>query len=119
MAYWGAAMTYNHPFWDAPTQADKQSAWALVQKGMDAKERSAREKMYIDAVAALFRDGGAGSKPARDKAYMKAMEALYARYPDDDTKLFYALSILGTIEEGCRWSEKQALTANLIEQVLR
>src|SRR5208337_67872 len=34
MAYWGAAMTYNHPFWDAPTQADEQSAWALVQKGM-------------------------------------------------------------------------------------
>src|SRR6516164_9921651 len=24
MAYWGAAMTYNHPFWDAPTQADEQ-----------------------------------------------------------------------------------------------
>src|SRR5215472_12569588 len=33
MAYWGAAMTYNHPFWDAPTQEDEQSAWALVQKG--------------------------------------------------------------------------------------
>jgi len=23
MAYWGAAMTYNHPFWDAPTQTDE------------------------------------------------------------------------------------------------
>ena len=25
MAYWGAAMTYNHPFWDAPTPADEQN----------------------------------------------------------------------------------------------
>ena len=22
IAYWGAAMTYNHPFWDAPSSAD-------------------------------------------------------------------------------------------------
>src|SRR5215831_8807177 len=117
MAYWGAAMTYNHPFWDAPTQADEQSAWALVQKGMKAKEKSPREGMYIDAVAALYREGGAGKKSARDKAYMNAMAAAYARYPDDDTKLFYALSILGTMEEGSPWSAQQELAAKLIEQV--
>src|SRR6516165_4335100 len=117
MAYWGAAMTYNHPFWDAPTQTDEQSAWALVQKGMKAKEKSPREGMYIDAVAVLYQDGGAGKKSARDKAYMNAMAALYARYPDDDTKLFYALSILGTIEEGSPWSAQQGLAAQLIKQV--
>jgi len=117
MAYWGAAMTYNHPFWDAPTQADEQSAWALVQKGMNAKEKSPREAMYIDAVAALYRDGGAGKKSDRDMAYRNTMAALYTSYPDDDTKLFYALSILGTIEEGSPWSAQQALAARLIEQV--
>jgi tetratricopeptide (TPR) repeat protein len=117
MAYWGAAMTYNHPFWDAPTQTDEQSAWTLVQKGMKAKKKSPREAMYIDAVAALYREGGAGKKSDRDKAYMNAMAALYTRYPDDDTKLFYALSILGTIEEGSQWSGQQELAARMIEQV--
>ena len=117
MAYWGAAMTYNHPFWDAPTQADEQSAWAFVQEGMKAKETSPREVMYVDAVAALYRDGGAGKKSTRDKAYMNAMARVYAKYPDDDTKLFYALSILATIEEGSAWSTQQALAARLIEQV--
>ena len=34
MAYWGAAMTYNHPFWDPPTNEDLSAAWALVQKGL-------------------------------------------------------------------------------------
>lgn len=72
--------------------------------------------MYLDAVAALYRDGGAGKKSARDQAYMKAMAAFYARDPDDETKLFYALAILNTIEEGSPWSDQQALAAQLIEQ---
>jgi len=117
MAYWGAAMTYNHPFWDAPTQADEQSAWALVRKAMRAAEKSPRERMYINAIAALYRDGGAGKKSARDEAYMNAMAAVYAKYPDNETKLFYALSILATVEEGSPWSAQQALAARLIEQV--
>src|SRR5438046_5142449 len=29
IAYWGAAMTYNHPFWDAPSSADETAAWGL------------------------------------------------------------------------------------------
>jgi hypothetical protein len=93
-------MTYNHPFWDAPTKADEQTAWELVQKAVRAKEKSFREGMYIDAVAALYRDGGAGTKTDRDRAYMNAMASFYTEYPDDETKLFYALSILATIEEG-------------------
>jgi hypothetical protein len=32
IAYWGATMTYNHPFWDPPSQTDETAAWALVQK---------------------------------------------------------------------------------------
>ena len=42
MAYWGAAMTYNHPFWDPPSQADETAAWALVQKGLKARHASTR-----------------------------------------------------------------------------
>jgi hypothetical protein len=66
MAYWGAAMTYNHPFWDAPSQADETVAWTLVQKGLSAPEASAREKLCLAAVVALYKDAGAGSKSVRD-----------------------------------------------------
>ena len=117
IAYWGAAMTYNHPYWDPPTNSDERKAWALVQQGMKAKEMSPREKMYLDAVAALYRNGGEGSRADRGTAYMNKMAAIYARYPDDETKLFYALSILDTLEEGSPWSAQQELAANLIEQV--
>ena len=38
MAYCGAALSYNHPFWDPPSQADEASAWALVQRGISGSE---------------------------------------------------------------------------------
>jgi tetratricopeptide (TPR) repeat protein len=117
MAYWGAAMTYNHPFWDPPSQADETAAWALVQRGLKARKSSAREKLYLAAVAALYNDAGAGTKSVRDENYRKAMAALYANYPDDETKLFYGLSILGDIPEGSKGFERQGQAAKLFEEV--
>ncbi len=117
MAYWGAAMTYNHPFWDAPTREDESAAWALVQKGLQATKKTLREKMYLDAVAALYKDAGAGSKSEHDEAYKDAMKTVYEKYPDDETRLFYGLSILGTIKEGAKGFEKQAIAARLFEEV--
>ncbi len=40
-------------FWDAPSSADETAAWGLVQKGLAAKKMSPREKLYLNAVAAL------------------------------------------------------------------
>ena len=117
MAYWGAAMTYNHPFWDAPTREDESAAWALVQKGRQTTKKTPREEMYLDAVAALYKNAGAGSKSERDEAYKNAMKAVYEKYPDDEVKLFYGLSILGTIKEGTPGFERQAVAAKLFEEV--
>ena len=117
MAYWGAAMTYNHPFWDPPSKDDETAAWALVQKGISASEASAREKLYLAAVAALYQDGGAGSKSFRDQNYRDAMAVAYAQYPDDETALFYGLSILGAVPEGSKGFEQQQQAAKLFEAV--
>ncbi|MEX0691293.1 MAG: hypothetical protein WD934_06660 [Gemmatimonadales bacterium] len=96
MAYWGEAMTYNHPLW---SQWDDVAARAVLQRlGASAAERRARapthrEQMYLDAVEALWAEG---SKPVRDTAYADAMARLVAAHPDDDeARTFYALAILG------------------------
>jgi len=117
MAYWGAAMTYNHPFWDPPTKADETAAWELVQKGMSAGEASPREKLYLAAVSALYKDAGAGNKSARDQRYRDSMAAAYAQYPDDETALFYGLSILGAVPEGSAGFQQQEQAAKLFEAV--
>jgi tetratricopeptide (TPR) repeat protein len=117
MAYWGAAMTYNHPFWDPPTPADESAAWALVEKGISAREASPREKLYLAAVAALYKGAGAGTKSERDQHYRDAMAAAYAMYPDDETTLFYGLSILGAVPEGTKGFQQQGQAAKLFESV--
>src|SRR5260370_30439725 len=45
------------------------------------------------------------------------MKAVYEKYPDDEVKLFYGLSILGTIKEGTPGFERQAVAAKLFEEV--
>jgi hypothetical protein len=117
MAYWGAAMTYNHPFWDAPSPADVAAARALVQQGLHTPKASPREQRYLAAVAALYQGAGSGGKSARDEAYKDAMAVTYAQYPDDEAKLFYGLSMLGTVKEGAKGFERQAVAAKLFEEV--
>jgi tetratricopeptide (TPR) repeat protein len=117
MAYWGTAMTYNHPFWDGPSASDETAAWHFVQRALAAKEMSSRERLYVHAVAALFKDWGAGPKGARDEAYRDAMAIAYSRFLDDETKLFYGLAILGTITEGTKGFERQDQAAKLFEEV--
>jgi tetratricopeptide (TPR) repeat protein len=73
--------------------------------------------MYLAAVAALYKEGGAGPKSARDQAYVDAMAAAYAAYPDDETKLFYGLALLATVKEGTKGFERQGLAAKLFEEV--
>lgn len=117
MAYWGAAMTYNHPLWDAPSREDEAAAWAYVQKGLNAKSQNDREHQYLVATAALYKDAGAGTKQSRDDAYREQMAATHAKYPDDETKLFYGLSIIGGISEGTKGFEMQGRAAALFESV--
>ena len=117
MAYWGAAMTYNHPLWDEPSREDEAAAWAYAQKGLAARSQNGRERLYLLAAAALYRDAGAGTKQSRDEGYREAMAAAHAAYPDDETSLFYGLSILGTIREGTKGFETQGRAVALFESV--
>jgi Tfp pilus assembly protein PilF len=107
LAYWGEAMTYNHPIW-----MEQDSAAALAVLGRLAptfEERqtmapTAREREYLSAVEILYGSAQATagmSKRERDRAYRDAMRRLYEAYPDDsEAAAFYALSILGTAHEG-------------------
>jgi hypothetical protein len=110
-------MTYNHPFWDPPSRSDETAAWTLVQRALLAQKASAREKLYLAALASLYRDAGARTKSARDQQYRDAMAAVYAQYPDDETKLFFGLSILGAIPEGSKGFGPQEQAAKLFEEV--
>ena len=98
MAYWGEAMTYNHPL---IAEFDLETPRAVLSKlGSTSEERIAaaptdREKGFIAAVDALF--FGEGDTMARRTAHMQVMRSLHERYPDDDEiAADYALSLLSS-----------------------
>ncbi len=101
MAYWGEAMTYNHPLWE---QQDRERALeVLAQLGATpaerrAKARNPREAMWLDAVETLY---GEGTKEERDYLYLAKMRALHESDPEDiDARAFTGLAILGTSHGG-------------------
>lgn len=101
MAYWGEAMTFNHPLWmEKDNEAARKVLDRLAATAPDrrAKAPTEREKMYLDAVEALY-GKGKGDKAADDRAYAEAMRRLHEKFPEDeDAAAFYALSLLGTCE---------------------
>lgn len=117
MAYWGEAMTYNHPVWFQQDQAAARAALARLAatpQARLAKAGSAREKDYLRAVDILY---GEGSKHERDRRYAQAMEALHAKYPGDvDATCLYALALLGTSDAG-RHVPTYMRSAALMQQV--
>ena len=101
MAFWGEAMTYNHPLW-AFQDADKGRA-VLARLGATlearrARARNEREAAWIDAVEALY---GEGDKLSRDRDYHARMMALHeADRTDVDARSFAALATLGLAHKG-------------------
>jgi len=117
MAYWGEAMTFNHPIWDEQNLNGGREA--LMKLGATSERRLAmtpvaREKGLLAAVEILY---GTGTKAERDRAYMRAMEQLAAQFPDDhEIRLFYALSIFG-VQAGVRNVPSYMLATALAQSV--
>ncbi len=96
MAHWGIAIAR----WSNPFAATIRPP-AQIRQGLDAialaksaGARTARERAYIDAAAALYTNADTMDQRMRVLAYEKAMSALAAAYPEDrEASIFWALSL--------------------------
>ncbi len=108
MAHWGVAMTWYHPIWAPPTDAELQAGLEAIGKAESAGAGTERERDYIAAVAAFYRGAKeSGKGPAgqschgptdyatRRAAFSDAMEKVHLKYPDDvEAAAFHALSLI-------------------------
>jgi tetratricopeptide (TPR) repeat protein len=117
MAYWGEAMTFNHPIWmEQDAEAARRALARLASTAAEraAKAPTAREKDYLRAVEVLY---GEGDKNARDAVYAEEMERLAAKHPaDDEAAAFHALALLGTCHAGRDFAVYMR-AAGILEQV--
>jgi tetratricopeptide (TPR) repeat protein len=117
MAYWGEAMTFNHPVWQRTSPDLAKAALNKLAPTADARRAKAPTEKEKDWLGAVERLSGAGDKLARDLAYADAMKRMLDKYPnDDEVKSFYALALLGT-SHGGRDIAIYMRAAALVEQV--
>lgn len=120
MAYWGEALTHEHPLWNQQNLAAARSILnelAPSDKARIEKAQTEREKAYIRSVNILF---GEGDDRDRDYAYSAALKTISETWPDDiDARALYALSVLTTSHDGrdfYKFMRAGAITEELMDR---
>ncbi len=94
MAYWGEAMTYNHPLWQEQDMDAGRKILAALDENADKRVNKAAtvlEQDFMRGVNILF---GPGDKQTRDSSYAAFMQTLYGKYPgNDEVASFYSLAL--------------------------
>jgi tetratricopeptide (TPR) repeat protein len=96
MAHWGIAMSVYHPLWGAVPASSLQRGRKEMGEAATLKA-SARERAYLDAIGAFYRDSDKVAHRTRFLEYQSAMQRVHEQYAnDDEAAIFYALSLLET-----------------------
>src|SRR5262249_38370392 len=99
IATWGiAVILMSNPLAGVgPSSQEAERAGAAIEQGRQIGAKTARERDYIEAVAAYYEDWAKRPERTRQLARARAFEALAARYPaDDEAQIFAALYLAGT-----------------------
>ena len=94
IAYWGIALSLLWNPHIAPPAKNLADGAAALAKGKEVGARTERERDYITALSAMYTDFDKVDHRTRVLNYMKAMEQLAAKYPnDDEAQIDYAISL--------------------------
>jgi tetratricopeptide (TPR) repeat protein len=99
IATWGiASILMSNPLaGQGASPKGAEQAQAAIDEGRRVGAKTERERDYIEAVAAYYKDFATRPEKERQAARAKAYEALAQRYPtDDEAQIFYALYTAGT-----------------------
>src|ERR1700686_1682666 len=99
IATWGiASILMSNPLaGQGASPKGAEQAQAAIDEGRRVGAKTERERDYIEAVAAYYKDFPTRPEKERQASRAKAYEALAKRYPaDDEAQIFYALYTAGT-----------------------
>ena len=99
IATWGiASILMSNPLaGQGATPKGAEQAQAAIDEGRRVGAKTERERDYIEAVAAYYKDFATRPERERQLARAKAYESLAQKYPnDDEAQIFFALYTAGT-----------------------
>ena len=118
IAYWGIALSLLYNPHVAPPVKNLAEGAAVLEKGKAAGAKTQRERDYIDALSAMYTDYDKIDHRTRVLAYLKAMEQLAQRYPDDDeAQIYYALALNVAASPADKTYANQLKGAEILEKI--
>jgi tetratricopeptide (TPR) repeat protein len=98
IAFWGVAMThFGNPMAGGSGPQGQASGWDAAQRAAQMGARSDRDRAYVDAGLALFRDHATRSNRERMVAYQAALAGIVERHPEDtEAKIFHGIFMVAT-----------------------
>jgi tetratricopeptide (TPR) repeat protein len=120
IAYWGIALSlWNNPHFPPPAP-NLAPGLAAIEKAKAVGAKSERERDFINALALLYTDYDKVEYKNRLQAYLKAMEALAAKYPaDDETQIYYAITLNVSASPADKTYAQQLKGAAILEPIFK
>ncbi|MBZ0156368.1 MAG: hypothetical protein K8I29_09195 [Alphaproteobacteria bacterium] len=121
MAHWGIAiMSMGNPFAWPPNPNALKAAAVAMEEARRVGAKSTRERDYIDALGAFFKDWETTEHRPRVVAYEKAMEGVATRYPQDiEAQILYALALNITALSTDKTFANQLKAAGILEPLFK
>jgi hypothetical protein len=100
IAYWGVAASLRpDPLIGPWPAATLQQGLEAVEQGEAIGAKTIREKDWLAAIKAIYKDFKGVDQDTRSRNYEKAMAALVRKYPDDvEARVFHALALNETFD---------------------
>ncbi len=119
MAYWGIALDLLGNTLSSPPSAQAaRTAWELLEKARGVEVKTERERMWLDAIRAYFRDHDTPSVERRLQAYNEAMRQVAERFPQDfEAQVYYALTLQASAPKNDMTYGNQLKSANMLEKL--
>ena len=120
IAYWGIALSLlNNPH-TPPPAPNLPLGLAAIQKAKAVGAKTERERDFIDALSVFYTDYDKVPHGARVQAYLKAMERVAERYPDDDeAQIFYAITLNVAASPNDKTYANQLKGAAILEPIFK
>jgi tetratricopeptide (TPR) repeat protein len=121
IAYWGLAVNYlGNPLAAPPSPKDAAAASDALDKARAIGAKSQRERDWIEAIGAYYRDADKTPVNARLAAYTKAMAQMTERYPDDfEAWTYYALALQASAPKNDKTYATQLKSAEILERLFK
>jgi tetratricopeptide (TPR) repeat protein len=120
IAYWGIALSLLWNPHVPPPAANLPLGFAALEKGKALGAKTRRERDYIEALFVFYTDYDKVDHRTRVQAYLKAVEALAQRYPDDDeAQIAYAITLNVAALPGDKSYANQLKGASILEPIFK